>query len=107
MAMTCDEFRTNLAQQTLQFSENFLKDFVSDMLVAPYVGRHKTETWTHPGDRIYFDKTHVMQPNFLTDWQVISAGLGGVGVDETCSNPCEVPAAYVGYGTTRDSAVME
>lgn len=111
MAMTCELMRTNLAQQTPEFQENFLNDFITDMMVVPWVGRHKTETWKY-GDIVYFDTTHVMQPNFLTDWQVINSGLGGqipggAAVEEDCANPCEPPVAYVGYGTTRDHAQME
>lgn len=74
------------------------------MVNAPYVGRHQTEVWDYETDRIYFDKIHVEQPNYLTPWQVIDAsecGLTGPG------SPCNPPSAFIGFGSTRDSAVVE
>jgi hypothetical protein len=99
MATSCSAIRTNLARQTPVFSETFLDDYISDMVNAPFVGRHMTATWDYESDRVYFDKMHVMQPDLLTPWQVIDAS--------ECGNACEPPNAFIGFGSTRDSAVME
>ena len=104
MATSCANLRTNLALQTPVFSETFLDDYVSDMVNAPYVGRHQTEVWDYETDRIFFDKINVQQANYLTPWQVIDAsecGVNGPG------NPCNPPSAFIGFGSTRDSAVVE
>lgn len=99
MAFNCDEIRTNLARQTPVFDERFLDDYISVMVNEPFMGRHMTETWEDGKDTIYFDKIHVMQPDYLTPWQRIDSS--------ECGNACEPPRTLVGYGTTRDSAFME
>lgn len=101
MATSCATLRSNLAYQTPLFAEAFLDDYISDMVNAPYVGRHQTEVWDYETDRIYFDKIHVMQPNYLTPWQVIDAS------ECAANSPCDPPSAFIGFGTTRDSAVLE
>lgn len=99
--MDCARIRDNLAYQTPLFQETFLDDYISDMVNAPYIGRHQTEVWDYETDTIFYDKIHVMQPNYLTDWQVIDAS--------ECSDdsPCCPPAACIGFGTTRDHAFLE
>lgn len=98
---SCDSLRTNLARQTPLYAEAFLNDFISDCVNVPYLGRHQTLVWDYETDRIYFDKVHIMQPNYLTDWQVIDASECGA------DSPCNPPSAFIGFGSTRDSAVME
>lgn len=100
MAFDCDTLRTNLALQTPVYAEAFLGDFISDCVNVPYVGRHKSEVWEYETDRVFFDKVHIMQPNYLTDWQIIDASECG-------DSPCSPPSAFIGFGSTRDSAVME
>ena len=88
MATSCNTLRTNLARQTPVFAETFLEDYISDMVNVPYVGRHQTEVWDYETDKIFFDKVHVMQPNYLTPWQVIDAS--------DCAaqgSPCDPPSA--------------
>lgn len=100
MAIDCQTLRNDLARETPIFKDAFLDDFISDMVNVPYVGRHQTEVWDYETDRVYFDKVHVMQPNYLTDWQTIDTSECG-------TDPCNPPSAFIGWGTTRDSAVME
>lgn len=102
MATSCNTLRTNLARQTPVFEETFLEDYISDMVNVPYVGRHQTEVWDYETDQVFFDKVHVMQPNYLTPWQIINAS--------DCAaqgSPCDPPSTFIGFGTTRDSAVVE
>lgn len=96
MALTCDQFRSNLASQTPVYDKVFLKDFISDMISEPYVGRHQTEEWPDGQSEIFFDKIHSMQPNYLSPWQRRRA--------DDCGDTCNPPRTFVGYGTTRDSA---
>lgn len=99
MAFDCDKTRTNLARQTPVYDEKFLDDFISVMVNEPFMGRHKTETWADGKDTITYDKMHVPQPDYLSDWQRING--------EECGDACNPPRTYVGVGTTRDSAFME
>jgi hypothetical protein len=101
MATSCTALRVNLARQTPVFAEAFLDDYISDMVNVPFVGRHQSEVWDYETDRVYFDKLHVEQANYLTPWQVIDAS------ECAANSPCDPPSAYIGYGSTRDSAVME
>lgn len=99
MAFDCNAIRTNLARQTPVFDSTFLNDFISDMVNEPFVGRHMTETWEDGKDTIFYDKVHVMQPDFLMPWKRRDSA--------ECSNGCNPPRQLVGYGTTRDSAFTE
>lgn len=99
MAISCDDIRTNLARQTPVYDKVFLKDFISDMLAEPYVGRHTTEEWTDGKDELFYDKIHFMQPNYFAAWQRRSSA--------ECADTCQPPRTFVGYGTTRDSAFTE
>lgn len=99
MPFNCDEIRNELARQTPVFDENFLEDFISETLTEePFLGRHKTKTWTDGKDTLFYDKMHVQQPDYTGPWERISA--------DECANPCEPPMTTVGHGTTRDSAFM-
>lgn len=98
-AFNCAAIRTELARQTPVYDENFLEDFVSGELVTdPFMGRHKTKTWTDGKDTLVYDKTHVQQPNYTGEWQRINS--------QECGNACEPPKTTVGFGTTRDSVFM-
>jgi len=98
-AFNCNQIRTELARQTPVYDENFLEDFISGELVSePFMGRHKTKTWTDGKDTLVYDKTHVQQPNYTGPWQRINS--------EECGNACEPPRTTVGFGTTRDSVYM-
>lgn len=100
MAFNCDQIRTELAAQTPVYDEHFLEDFVSyEMANAPFMGRHKTKTWTDGKDTIVFDKVHVQQPDLTVAWERISA--------DECGNACEPPTTTIGHGTTRDSAFLQ
>jgi len=101
MATSCNTLRTNLALQTPVFSETFLDDYISDMVNVPYVGRHQTEVWDYEADTVFFDKISVMQPDYMTSWQKIDASECGP------NSPCNPPSAFIGFGTTRDSAFVE
>jgi hypothetical protein len=98
VAYNCSAVRTNLARQTPVFDENFLDDFISEMVLEPFMGRHMTATWEDGKDELFYDKVHVEQPNFTTPWQRISSA--------ECGNACEPPRTLVGFGTTRDSVYM-
>jgi len=100
MAFNCDQIRTELARQTPVYDENFLEDFISGELVTePFMGRHKTKTWTDGKDTLFYDKMHVQQPDYTGPWQRINS--------EECGNACEPPLTTVGFGTTRDSVFMQ
>jgi len=100
VAYDCNAIRTELARQTPVYDENFLEDFISSELVTePFMGRHKTKTWTDGKDTLIYDKMHVQQPNYTSLWERING--------DECENPCEPPETTVGHGTTRDSAFME
>lgn len=99
MAIACGTLRTNLARQTPVYDEVFLKDFISDMVNEPFVGRHQTEIWEDGADTRTFDKVNIMQPDFTTPWQ---PRIGG-----ECLDTCDAPRVFVGYGTTRDTYFME
>lgn len=100
MAFDCDKIRTELAFQTPVYDEHFMEDFVSsEMAQNPFMGRHKTKTWTDGKDTLIFDKVHVQQPDYLSPWERING--------DECENPCEPPQTTVGHGTTRDSTFME
>jgi hypothetical protein len=100
MAFDCNQIRTELARQTPVYDENFLEDFVSGELVTePFMGRHKSKTWTDGKDTLIFDKIHVQQPDYTSLWERING--------DECENPCEPPETTVGHGTTRDSTFME
>lgn len=100
MAYSCDKIRSNLALQTPVYDSVFLDDYVSDMTVAPYLGRHQTEVWNYEASTIFYDKIHVGQPDYLTPWAQINGAECGI-------NPCEPPNSFIGFGSTRDSAFME
>lgn len=70
------------------------------MVSAPYVGRHMTGVWDYETDVLYYDKVHTMQSDYLTPWATIDASECG-------NNPCEPPRAFIGFGSTRDTAFME
>lgn len=100
MSFNCNAIKTELARQTPVFDEAFLEDFIStEMANSPFMGRHKTKTWTDGKDTLIFDKVHVQQPDYLSDWERING--------DECENPCEPPETTVGHGTTRDSVFME
>ena len=98
MAASCSQLSTSLARQTPVFDENFLKDFISDMQTAPFLGRHQTETWEDGAETRQFDKIHVGQPNYTNQWNKRT------GADCGISFPTK---NYVAFGTTRDSYYME
>jgi hypothetical protein len=100
MAANCDAIRTELARQTPVYDENFLEDYVSEMLTSsPFMGRHQTRTWTDGKDTITYDKVSVQQPDYTGPWERINSA--------ECGNACEPPMTTVGFGTTRDTAFME
>lgn len=100
MAYNCDAIRTELALQTPTYDESFLEDFVSRELVnEPFMGRHKTKTWTDGKGTLIYDKLHVQQPNYTVQWETING--------DECANPCEPPMTTVGHGSTRDSVSMQ
>lgn len=99
MAFDCTKVRTNLARQTPVYDENFLNDFISEMVNEPFMGRHMTETWEDGKDTIFFDKMHVGQVDVTRPWQRISS--------DECGNACNPPRTMVTFGTTRDSAFLE
>ena len=98
MATSCSQLSTSLARQTPVFDENFLKDFISDMQTAPFLGRHQTETWDDGAETRTFDKIHVGQPNYTNNWNKRQ------GADCGMSFPTK---NYVAFGTTRDTYFME
>ena len=98
MAISCSQLSSSLARQTPVYDEKFLKDFISDMTTAPYLGRHQTETWEDGADARFFDKVSVGQPNYTNQWNK------RVGADCGMSFPTK---NYVAFGTTRDSYFME
>ena len=98
MATSCSQLSSALARQTPVYDEKFLKDFISDMTTAPFLGRHQTETWDDGADTRQFDKVHVGQPNYTQEWNK------RVGADCGMSFPTKT---YVALGTTRDSYFME
>lgn len=99
MSFSCEAIRTNLARQTPVYDEKFLEDYISIMVNEPFMGRHQTRTWEDGKDELFYDKVHVQQPDYLTQWQRISS--------EECGNACEPPRTIVAHGTTRDSVFME
>lgn len=98
MAASCSQLSTSLARQVPVFDEKFLKDFISDMAVAPYLGRHQSETWEDGAETRQFDKIHVGQANWQNAWNRRTGG------DCNMSFPTK---NYVAFGTTRDQYFME
>src|ERR1700734_2955795 len=98
LSPTCAQLSTSLARQTPVYQENFLKDFVSDMTTAPFLGRHKTDVWADGAQTIQFDKIHVGQPNYTQPWNIRQ------GAD--CNISCPT-TTYVSFGTTRDQFYTE
>lgn len=94
----CAQLSTSLARQTPVFAENFLKDYVSDMTTAPFLGRHKTDTWPDGAESIQFDKVHVGQPNYSQQWNVRKGADCGISCPAT---------TFVAFGTTRDQFYEE
>ena len=98
MATSCTQLSTSLARQTPVFTENFLKDYISDMANAPFLGRHKTDIWEDGAEVRVFDKINVGQPDYTSQWNVRK------GADCGMTFPTKT---YVAYGTTRDQFFME
>jgi hypothetical protein len=94
MAILCSLLATTLARQTPVYDEEFLKDFISDMPGAPFVGRHMTETWEDGAEVRVFDKVHVGQPDYTVGWQ------RRIGAE--CANSGMPPRQFISGGTTRD-----
>ena len=97
-AISCSQLSTALARQTPVYDINFLKDFISDMTTAPFMGRHQTSTWEDGAESRVFDKVSVGQPNYTQQWNK------RLGADCGMSFPT---STYVAYGTTRDQYFME
>lgn len=98
MAISCQLLSTTLARQTPVYDKEFLKDFISDMSGAPFVGRHQTETWEDGADVRVFDKVHVGQPDYTVQWNK------RVGAD--CGNTYP-GSQFISGGTTRDQYFTE
>lgn len=105
---TVAQLSTELANQTPVFDEIFLKDYISDMTTAPFLGRHQTETWQDGAPLRTFDKIHVGQPNYTNPWNKRygqnNDGLGQSVFDCDNSRPT---SNYVAFGSTRDFYFME
>src|SRR5271154_4412350 len=96
---SCQQINMELARQVPVFDINFLKDFTSDMAVAcPFLGRHQTETWDDGAEVRVFDKVHVGQPNYQTQWNRRRG--------QDCNSTCPT-RTWVGWGTTRDEYGMD
>lgn len=103
MAISCQLLSTTLARQTPVYDKEFLKDFISDMPGAPFVGRHQTETWEDGAEVRFFDKVHVGQPDYTVQWNKRVSGPGG---NNECANT--MPGSqFISGGTTRDSYFTE
>jgi hypothetical protein len=98
MSISCLDLSSSLARQTPVYDERFLKDFISDMTTAPFLGRHQTEIWDDGAAQRVFDKVSVGQPNYTTQWNVRT------GADCGLTFPTN---DFVAFGTTRDQYVME
>jgi hypothetical protein len=98
MAISCTDLSSSLARQTPVYDERFLKDFISDMTTAPFLGRHQTEIWDDGAESRFFDKISVGQPNYTQQWNK------RLGADCGMSFPTKT---YVAFGTTRDNYFME
>lgn len=98
MSLSCSQLNSSLARQTPVYDSAFLKDFISDMTTAPYLGRHQTEIWDDGAETRVFDKISVGQPNYTNQWNK------RVGADCGMSFPTK---NYVAFGTTRDNYFME
>ena len=103
MAISCSLLSTTLARQTPVYDREFLKDFISDMPGAPFVGRHKTETWEDGAEIRVFDKVHVGQPDYTVGWNKRVSGPSG---NAECANT--MPGSqFISGGTTRDQYFTE
>lgn len=102
MATSCDELRDDFARQTPVYDEVFLKDFISDMANAPFLGRHMTRVWQDGAAVRFFDKVHVAQPDYTSPWGARTSGETG-----DCAEACNPPTSFVDWGTTRDQYNME
>lgn len=92
--ISCSLLSTTLARQTPVYDSEFLKDFISDMPGAPFMGRHQTETWEDGAEVRVFDKVHVGQPDYTIGWQ------RRIGAE--CANSGLPPRQFISGGTTRD-----
>jgi hypothetical protein len=101
MAQSCNQLRTNFAFQTPVYKDMFLKDYISDMCHAPYLGRHMTDVWPDGLDTLYFDKIRVPQANFLSPWQRRAIN------NDNCTSPTVFPRSFIQWGTTRYTSFME
>jgi len=97
MAISCLQLNTALASQVPVYDQKFLKDFISDMPGMPFIGRHQTETWQDGANVRVFDKVHVGQPDYTTQWNDMS------GANCAMTFPT---STFVGWGTTRDQYGM-
>lgn len=103
MAISCQLLSTTLARQTPVYDKEFLKDFISDMPGAPFVGRHQTETWEDGAEIRVFDKVHVGQPDYTVGWNKRVSGPSG---NAECANT--MPGSqFISGGTTRDQYFTE
>ena len=99
MAVSCTNFRTNLAYQTPVFDKIFLPDYKP--LDSPVIGRHMTEAWKDgTGDTHTFDRIQIGMPDLNQQWQQISAG-------ECAAAICGPPIQMVAFGTTRNTYFKE